>query len=108
MRDMPATSVVASGTLVSVSGFWGCREGESFSCLSGPNEAPIVALRTCEQSLLMEKPTFFCRVLDRQPWNLEWNAPWRKPNAHFSLNQNKPGVFSKVVHSEHENICLFI
>lgn len=65
MRDLPAASTPASGTLVSVSGFWGRREGEGFSCLSGPNEALIAALRTCEQSPLMEKPTLLCRVLDR-------------------------------------------
>lgn len=50
----------------------------------------------------MESPTFFCRVLDRDnPRTQSGMYPWLRLNANFSLNRNKPGVLSKVIHSEH-------
>lgn len=51
----------------------------------------------------MQSPTFFCRILDRDnPRTQSGMHPWcLRPNACFSLNWNKPGVLSKVIHLEH-------
>lgn len=87
MRDVPAASTVASGTLVSVSGFWGRREGEGFSCLSGPNEAPIAALKTCEQSRLTEKPTFFSSE--------SWTEATLEPRVECTLAEAKRSLFTE-------------